>query len=126
LIGWHWLWALPLLFFVLFTLAPGDPLWLPIMWIGMIKLIVMVISLSFLLRGWALTKVLKARPGPFCIHCGHTLQGLPDDHRCPECGRRYRFDLVEAYRREPSSFAHQLKQRWKPPQRPMVNDRSRR
>jgi len=24
-----------------------------------------------------------------CLHCGYSLKGLPDDHRCPECGNPY-------------------------------------
>src|SRR5688572_28297809 len=29
-------------------------------------------------------KGLRSRTEPFCIHCGYTLEGLPDQHICPE------------------------------------------
>ena len=50
----------------------------------------------------------KARNEPFCIHCGYMLQGLPDQHICPECGRPYSFELIKLYQNDPKWFV----QRW--------------
>jgi hypothetical protein len=52
----------------------------------------------------AIKKVLGKRTGPFCIHCGYALDGLPDHYNCPECGRPYSFALIEDYRRDPAWF----------------------
>ena len=51
----------------------------------------------------------KARTEPFCIHCEYTLEGLPAQHRCPECGRPYSFELIRQYQNDPRWFV----QRWK-------------
>lgn len=48
--------------------------------------------------------ILRSRKGPFCIHCGYTLMGLPDHHTCPECGETYSFATIEEYRRDPNWF----------------------
>jgi hypothetical protein len=61
---------------------------------------------------WAwqlLNKGVRARTDLFCVHCGYSLEGLPDHHRCPECGRPYHFWVVEEYKRDPDWFI----MRWK-------------
>ena len=57
----------------------------------------------------AMRQATKARAEPFCIHCGYTLEGLPDQHICPECGRPYSFELIRQYQNDPKWFV----QRWK-------------
>jgi len=27
-----------------------------------------------------------------CISCGYPLEGLPDEHQCPECGQAYNIE----------------------------------
>ncbi|HEY2588401.1 MAG TPA: hypothetical protein VGI81_21855 [Tepidisphaeraceae bacterium] len=46
-------------------------------------------------------KVMRLRTDPYCIHCGYTLIGLPEEGKCPECGRPYRMKVVEMFRRDP-------------------------
>jgi len=29
-----------------------------------------------------------------CIYCGYPLEGLPDEHQCPECGQQYNIERV--------------------------------
>jgi hypothetical protein len=47
---------------------------------------------------------IKGRKEPFCIHCGYSLEGLADEHVCPECGRRYSFELIRKYQDDPRWF----------------------
>lgn len=54
---------------------------------------------------------MRARRDPFCIFCGYNLSGLPDNHRCPECGRSYTFAMIEQYREDPAWFAARWKAR---------------
>lgn len=54
-------------------------------------------------------RAVRARSEPFCIFCGYNLSNLPDDYRCPECGRPYTWKLIDEYRRDPHWFI----ERWK-------------
>jgi hypothetical protein len=56
----------------------------------------------------AIRQVTRARSEHFCLHCGYTLEGLPDQHICPECGRPFSFELIRLYQNDPKWF----KQRW--------------
>jgi hypothetical protein len=47
---------------------------------------------------------IKGRGEPFCIHCGYNLDGLPEQHLCPECGRKYSFQLIRKYQQDPAWF----------------------
>jgi hypothetical protein len=38
----------------------------------------------------------RGRGYEVCLECGYSLQGLPDIHRCPECGVHYAKDSVRA------------------------------
>ena len=58
-----------------------------------------------------LRTAVRQRPDPFCIHCGYSLTGLPDGHRCPECGRTFSFRVIEEYRRDSHWFIQRYKMR---------------
>ena len=55
---------------------------------------------------------------PFCIHCGYCLKGLPDDHRCPECGAKYSFAECCLYLKDPVGYRERKeKEAWAERQR---------
>lgn len=71
------------------------------------SVVLFAIPVLLLYYGW--NAAVRARRDPFCIHCGHSLIGLPSVHRCPECGRPYDLKVNEDYRRDPAWFV----QRWR-------------
>jgi hypothetical protein len=73
------------------------------------KLITVVIAISAWLVGYAIRQAVQSRKEPFCIFCGYNLTGLPDNYRCPECGRPYTWAMIDEYRRDPQWFI----ERWK-------------
>lgn len=73
------------------------------------KLLVMLVGTSLGLVGYVMRRAIQARREPFCIFCGYSLTGLPDNYRCPECGRPYTWTQIEEYRRDPQWFI----ERWK-------------
>ena len=108
-LGWRWLYFIPVLLVLmlvgwsLFSHAWflnfwwwGGKLWI---WLGAGAVGAVV---------EAMRQATKARNEPFCIHCGYTLQGLPDQHICPECGRPYSFELIKLYQNDAKWFV----QRW--------------
>lgn len=74
------------------------------------------------LIGYVIQKGIQARRDPFCIFCGYCLIGLPDNHRCPECGRPYTWQQIDDYRRDPQWFIERWKARQTlPPADPPVD-----
>ena len=86
------------------------------------KLLLLVIAITASLAGIAIRAAAKARAEPFCIHCGYDLTGLPDDYRCPECGRPYTWRAIDEYRRDPQWFIERyyLLKRLPPPAAPFA------
>ncbi len=37
----------------------------------------------------------RENDGYLCLHCGYNLKGLPDQHRCPECGNPFDIEDVK-------------------------------
>jgi hypothetical protein len=109
-LGWRWLLFLPaagvlcLLAALVFEPGIGQFVW----FLGP-KLVIMILCLPFLAAGYALKRGVQSRSEPFCIHCGYELSGLPDHHRCPECGLPYDFKAIEEYRRDPDWFIQRYK-----------------
>jgi hypothetical protein len=41
------------------------------------------------LVGRRFAREVRAQEYLVCMNCGHSLRGLPEEHRCPECGQPY-------------------------------------
>lgn len=82
----------------------------------------LIIAAVASLAGYIVRKAARARKEPFCIHCGYTLTGLPDNYRCPECGRPYSWRWIEEYRRDPEQFIERYRARGRLPEAPQPFD----
>lgn len=108
--GYRWLYFVPML--VLLMLVVSSIVFSSVLgsllavWI---KLFIAVGGLAFALAAKGIRAATRARKEPFCIYCGYNLSNLPDDYRCPECGRAYTWALIAEYRRDPKWFI----ERWK-------------
>lgn len=106
LLGWRWLYCLPVLLLLLLLLFyPG--LFLQLFIYGW-KLLVFLVALPIIAFLSSARHAIRNRKDPFCIHCGYSLVGLPDGHRCPECGQPFRLSVIEEYRRDPAFFIKRL------------------
>jgi len=74
-----------------------------------VKMFVTTAAIAIALAGYVIRRAIQARKEPFCIFCGYNLTGLPDGHRCPECGRSISWAVIAEYRRDPQWFI----ERWK-------------
>jgi hypothetical protein len=116
-VGWKWIFALPAVLVLGLMIASfwyGQflaPLWMMGVKVIVLSLAVPVVLLLEVVRG-----CMAGRKGHFCIHCGYSLDGLPDHYTCPECGRPYSFALVDEYRRDPHWFIQRYKMRRQLPQ----------
>jgi hypothetical protein len=130
MMGWKWLFLLPTVAVIaMLAFAPTYPMVWQLLWVVLgVKLLIVSLLLPFGLVSHAFSNAIKSRAGPFCIHCGYALEGLPDNHRCPECGRPYRIALIEEYRRDPQAFIQRWKVRHNGPKRdqPFVAGKSKR
>jgi hypothetical protein len=119
-LGWRWLYLVPLVLVLLLVVWAlfsrfwfvnlfwyGGKLWI---WLGAGAVGAVV---------EAMRQATRAREDPFCIHCGYTLAGLPDQHICPECGRPYSFELIRQYQQDPGWFV----KRWKMQHGNPINER---
>lgn len=107
LVGWRWILCLPLAALVaLLVLLPG---WTVQILINGWKLIVFAIAVPLAGFASAARNAVRNRRDPFCIHCGYSLIGLPDGHRCPDCGEPFRHALIDEYRRDPDFFIQRHK-----------------
>ena len=84
-LGWRWLYLIPLVMMVLlgvwmllFHVWFVNMLW----WSAKFWVWIVMGAVGAVVE--AMRQATKARAEPFCIHCGYTLAGLPDQHICPE------------------------------------------
>lgn len=58
---------------------------------------VLGVGVGFALNAWRERRIRRRvvrAGGQLCTSCGHSLCGLPEVGRCPECGREYRLDAT--------------------------------
>lgn len=118
-LGWRWLLLMPavvlvaacVLLLAAAVLLPGLWLWqwVQLIFVGGWKLLLLAVGGAISLAGSAIRSAVRLRQEPFCIHCGYTLIGLPDNYICPECGRPYSLRVIDEYRRDPHWFIQRYK-----------------
>lgn len=99
---WLWLLIVPLLFGLALLIAglrSGGTLAF-LFWLEL-KLILLTVAVPVVFWEHYRNRLIRARSDPFCVHCGWTLVGLPDEGKCPECGRPYRMKVVTMFRADP-------------------------
>ena len=127
-VGWRWVLLLPLaISLAMCVVAYFQPRWLVFAGAAL-KFIVFSGAVAFALALYVLNRAAQVRPEPFCIHCGYNLTGLPDNHRCPDCGRPFKLRVIDEYRRDPEWFVERwyLLRKLPKPAAPFTARRSRR
>lgn len=103
LMRWRLVYFLPLV--VLLPVTIVLPFTILLWW----KLIFIAVALPLVAAMNAAKHAIRLRTEPFCIHCGYDLTGLPEDHRCPECGVPFSLHDIDDYRRDPHWFIQRQK-----------------
>lgn len=109
-VGWRWVLLTPAITMVvvwLFFRRSPLPAWF--VWMIQGKIAIFVGAVALTLAGFTARRMVRARSEPFCIFCGYDLSGLPDNYRCPECGRPYTWRLIDEYRKDPHWFIERYK-----------------
>jgi len=71
------------------------------LWTGYIALVLSFAAVAVLQsRRWRFFR----SAAPLCTYCGYNLTGLPDEHRCPECGEAFSLADCFAYQKDPVGF----------------------
>jgi hypothetical protein len=110
LLGWRWIFAMPLLGLLgILLLAVVDLRYINFFIIIGFKAIIFLVAAPIAVLASMMRSAVQMRKDPFCIHCGYGLEGLPDHYKCPECGRNYSLALVHEYRRNPHWFIERAK-----------------
>lgn len=117
--GWRILYFLPIVIVVGLTvcafLLRNMGMTLFQFWFVWWKLAILAVGLSLTAGVKAARDALRARPDPFCIHCGYSVVGLPDHHNCPECGEQFDLSVIAEYKQDPHAFIERYKQTGKLP-----------
>ena len=107
-----WKFVLSLVLFLIALAAPILFWFVGIVWFfSFWKILVTLFAAAIGMATSAIRTTLQTRREPFCIHCGYALEGLPDHHLCPECGRPYSHHLIDEYRRDPAWFVQRCRSR---------------
>lgn len=115
-LGWRWIFLLPAALVFIAIVASFFIHDLGLFLVINFKLIFLAGGIAFGLAAKGLREAMRLRKDPFCIHCGYNLTGLPDGHRCPECGRPYSWAIIAEYRRDPLWFIQRWRERHKLPE----------
>jgi hypothetical protein len=69
-------------------------------WLG-VRILLLWLIVPFVAWGHLRLKAMHRRPDPYCVHCGYTLLGMPEEGKCPECGKPFRMKVIDMFRRDP-------------------------
>jgi hypothetical protein len=109
-VGWHWILVLPAAGVIaLCVMGFFRPHYLGLFWWLGFKGLVWALAIPVMLLADVARRATGARKEPFCIHCGYTLTGLPNQGLCPECGSVYSPAMIDEYRRDPKWFIQRFK-----------------
>ncbi len=114
-VGYRWVFLIPALLLPFGLLLPLRfyNAGLIVIWVKL--LVLPMVGVSIWLTRYVLLRAVRARKEPFCVFCGYNLSGLPDNYRCPECGRPYTWRLIAEYRRDPQWFVERYRARTRLP-----------
>jgi len=115
-LGWRWVFMLPAVLVLVGIVASFFIRDLGLFLFINVKLILLAGGIAFGFAAKGLREAVRLRRDPFCIHCGYNLNGLPDGHRCPECGRPYSWAVIAEYRKDPNWFIQRWRERRKLPE----------
>jgi hypothetical protein len=105
-VGYRWIFIVASIVpvVVLLALSLARPWMAGSLWFVEIRLLLVFVAVAASVAGYVVRRAVRARKEPFCIYCGYDLTALPDNYRCPECGRPYTWRLIAEYRKDPQWF----------------------
>jgi len=108
-VGWRWVLLSPLAMVLALVICAFffGPIRGALLMMGL-QVFAFAAAVAISLAGYVIRMAVRARGEPFCVFCGYNLSGLPDNYRCPECGRPYSWRLIDEYKKDP----HWFRERW--------------
>ncbi len=81
-------------FFTFLVSVGGYGMGLKVGFLALAVMLGVIVNFAPLLVGRRPRREVLAANYRLCFHCGYSLEHLPDEHRCPECGAEYTFAQI--------------------------------